>query len=160
METIKYPYTLLYWNAYLVYLQIFLSIDVLLRPVVAQGHKVLLYNRQVVGSIPTRGDGIFTYIYIFISLLWYSGKARCWVLPLNTPCLQNSAESGKWSVLTLGSLCLPCCVRDTAWSWYRYNFYKYFRQSVFIYLAANYWLARLFQFEEETSILSTIFDLT
>ena len=30
--------------------------------------------------------------------------------------LQNSAESGQRSVLTLGSLCLPCCVRDTAWS--------------------------------------------
>ena len=32
-------------------------------------------------------------------------------------CLQNSAESGEWNVLTLSSLCLPCCVRDTAWSW-------------------------------------------
>ena len=27
---------------------------------------------------------------------------------------KNSAESWEWSVLTLGSLCLPCCVRDTA----------------------------------------------
>ena len=27
---------------------------------------------------------------------------------------QNSAESGERSVLALGSLCLPCCVRDTA----------------------------------------------
>ena len=27
-------------------------------------------NRLVVGSIPTRGDEIFIYIYIFISLLW------------------------------------------------------------------------------------------
>ena len=28
-----------------------------------------------------------------------------------TQCLQNSAESGDRSVSTLGSLCLPCCVR-------------------------------------------------
>ena len=27
--------------------------------------------------------------------------------------LQNSAENGQQSDLTLGSLCLPCCVRDT-----------------------------------------------
>ena len=33
---------------------------------------------------------------------------------LNTQCLQNSAESGERSVLTLGFLCLPYCVRDTA----------------------------------------------
>ena len=35
-----------------------------------------------------------TYIYIFISSLWCGGKARRWVLPLKTQCLQNSAESG------------------------------------------------------------------
>ena len=45
-------------------------------------------------------------------------KARRWVLPLNTECLQNPAESGERSVLTLVSLCLPYCVRDTAWSWF------------------------------------------
>ena len=28
----------------------------------------------------------------------------------NTQCLQNSAESGKWSVVTQNSLCLPCYV--------------------------------------------------
>ena len=28
--------------------------------------------------------------------------------------LQNLSESGQRSVLTLGSLCLHCCVRDTA----------------------------------------------
>ena len=26
-------------------------------------------------------------------------------------------ETGERSVLTLGSLCLPCCVRNTVWSW-------------------------------------------
>ena len=31
-----------------------------------------------------------------------------------TQCLQNSTENGERSVLTLGSLCLPCCLRDTA----------------------------------------------
>ena len=42
---------------------------------------------------------------------------------LITQCLQNSAKSGERSVLALGSLCLPCCVRDTAWSWFWYFFY-------------------------------------
>ena len=42
---------------------------------------------------------------------------RRWVLPLSTQCLQNSAETGERSILTLGSLCLPCYVWDTAWSW-------------------------------------------
>ena len=31
-------------------------------------------NRLVVGSIPTRGDEIFIYIYIFISSLWSRGE--------------------------------------------------------------------------------------
>ena len=39
--------------------------------------------------------------------------------------MQNSAESGEQSVLTLGSLCLPCCVRDTAWSWFFLFFFYY-----------------------------------
>ena len=34
--------------------------------------------------------------------------------PFNTQCLQNSAVSGERSVLTLGSFCLPCCMRNTA----------------------------------------------
>ena len=70
------------------------------------------------GSNPTRGDKIFTYIYIFISSLWCQGKVRRWFPPFNTQCLQNSAKIGERSVLTLGALCLPCCVRDTAWSWF------------------------------------------
>ena len=92
------------------------------KPVVAQGHKVWLWNRLVVFSIPARGNeykmNIFIYIYIFIPLLWCRGKARRWVPPHNTQCLQNSAECGERSVLTLDSPCLPCCVRDTAWSWF------------------------------------------
>ena len=59
------------------------------------------------GSIPTRGSEIFMYIYIFISSLWCRGKARPCVPPLSTQCLQNLAESGERSVLTLDSLSLP-----------------------------------------------------
>ena len=31
----------------------------------------------------------------------------------------------KWGTecLTLGFLCLPCCVRDTAWSWFFFDFF-------------------------------------
>ena len=36
--------------------------------------------------------------------------------------LQKSAKSGERSVLTLGSLCLPCCVQDTAWNWLNFFF--------------------------------------
>ena len=32
-------------------------------------------NRLVVGSIPTRGDETFIYIYIFISSLWCRGES-------------------------------------------------------------------------------------
>ena len=84
----------------------------------ARGHRVWLQNRLVVGSIPTRGNKLFIYIYILISSLSCQGKARRWVQPLSTQCLQNSAESGERNVLTLGSLCLPCYVRDTMWSWF------------------------------------------
>ena len=59
-------------------------------------------------------------IYIFVSSLWCQDKARRWVPLLNTQGLQNSAESDERSVLTLGFLCPPCCVRDTAWSWLLY----------------------------------------
>ena len=71
-------------------------------------------------SIPTRGSIIIIIIYIFISSLWCRGKARRWVPPVSTQYPQNTAESGERSVLTLGSLCLPCCVQDTAWSWFIY----------------------------------------
>ena len=38
-------------------------------------------------------------------------EAQRWVPPLNTQFLQNLAENGDRSVLTLDSLYLPCCVR-------------------------------------------------
>ena len=50
--------------------------------------------------------------YLFTRELKF--KARRWVRPLNTQCHQNSSESGERNVLTLGSLCLHCCVRETA----------------------------------------------
>ena len=83
------------------------------------GAQSVIVNRLVMGPIPTQEDEIFIYIYIFISFLWCraKGKARRWVPPLNTKCLQKLAESGERSILILGSLCLPCCVRNTAWSW-------------------------------------------
>ena len=31
------------------------------------------------------------------------------------------AESKERSVLTLGSLCLPCCIRNTSCSWFNFN---------------------------------------
>ena len=92
-----------------------------MKPFVAQRHKVWLY-RLVVDSIPTRGNEIFIYIYIFISSLWCGDKARRWVPPINMQCLQNSAKSRKRTVLILASLCLPFCVRYTAWSWFWFNY--------------------------------------
>ena len=48
----------------------------------------------------SRRWNIYLNLY-FHSSLWCRGQARRWVLPLNTQCLQNSAESGERSVLTL-----------------------------------------------------------
>ena len=59
----------------------------------------------------SRRWNIYLNLYFhFFALV--SRLSRCWVLPLNRQCLQNSAESGECNVSTLGSLCLPCCVRD------------------------------------------------
>ena len=54
---------------------------------------------------------LFTFIFSFLRS-GVEAKARRWVPPPNTQCLQNSAESGQRSVLTLGSFCLHCCVRE------------------------------------------------
>ena len=40
----------------------------------------------------------------------------------NTQYLQNSRSWGTIYILTIGSLCLLCCERDTAWSWLKLNF--------------------------------------
>ena len=64
-------------------------------------------NRLVVGSISTRGDEIFINFCIFISSLWCRKESAA----MNST-IQHAMppEIGERSVLTLGSLCLPCCV--------------------------------------------------
>ena len=57
----------------------------------------------------------------YISSLCCRAKARRWVPLLNTQYLRSLTENREGSVSTLGSLCLPCCVRDTAWSWFYIN---------------------------------------
>ena len=63
----------------------------------ATGYEFDLYSRKL---------NIYLNVYFHL--------CRCRVPPLNTQFLQNSAESGRRIVLTLGSLCQTCCVRDTA----------------------------------------------
>ena len=72
------------------------------RPVVAQGHKRVTVDGQVVDSIPTRENEMFN---IFISSLWCRGNAGCGAPPLNTQCLQNIVGNGERSILILGSFC-------------------------------------------------------
>ena len=76
-------------------------------PVVALGHD----------RVNAIGWGFDSYsrklnILYFHSSLWCRGNNATLTEPLNTQCLQNSAENGEWSVLTLGSL--SCYLRDTA----------------------------------------------
>ena len=66
-------------------------------------------------DLHSRSWNIYLNLYFHFFALG-RGKARRWVLPLNMQCLQISAESGERSVLRLSSLCLPCCMRGTAWS--------------------------------------------
>ena len=73
---------------------------------------------------------------IYLKYFLSSSRVRRWVMLLNTPYLQYSAESGKRSVLTLGLLCLSCCVRDTAWSW----FILFKASIIFVhYYILNFW---------------------
>ena len=67
-------------------------------------------NRVVVGLMMKY---LFTIIFSFLRS-GVEAKVRSGVPALNTQCLQKLAESGERSLLILGSLCLPCCVRDTA----------------------------------------------
>ena len=52
-------------------------------------------------SIPIRRNEIFN---ILISSLWCRDKARRRVPPLNTQCLQNSAQKEERNVLTVGRI--------------------------------------------------------
>ena len=81
-----------------------------MRGAVAQSVPV---NRLVVGSIPTRGDEIFIYIYIFISSLWCRGESAA--LSSATQHAMPPEIGRKWGTECLntrfpGSLYLPCCV--------------------------------------------------
>ena len=94
-----------------------------MRSVVAQGKARVqvcdckrdwLWVRSPLGKIK-----IIISINIYRSnSLWCRGITRRWVPPLDAQCLRNSAESWERIVLTLCYLCPPCCVRDTAWSWF------------------------------------------
>ena len=70
----------------------------------AQGHKCVSVN--VIGC---RFDlhSIFLDLLFIFSFLQSGAEAKRGVVPpLNTQCLQKSAENGERSVLTLDSLCL------------------------------------------------------
>ena len=68
----------------------------------AQGHKSVPVNELVVGSIPTRGDEIFIYIYIFIQI---GGKCGTECLntrfPLPTLLCAGEAENKEKKVIDM-----------------------------------------------------------
>ena len=85
---------------------------------------LILIREDVVAQRQKRVNVWVRFLFEEIKYLLYwfvrSGvevQARRWVTPLNTQCLLNSAESGEWRVSTLGSLYLPCYMRDPLWSW-------------------------------------------
>ena len=68
----------------------------------------------------TRGDQKLILLYfVFLALV---SKTSVALSSAKAQYLQNSAENGERSVLTLDSLCLPCSVRDTARSYKKNNF--------------------------------------
>ena len=56
-----------------------------------------------------RGRGHCHYCYICFTLEALNSTPQTF-----RQCLENLPETGKWSVLALGSLYLPCNMRDTA----------------------------------------------
>ena len=52
-------------------------------------------------------EGMNYYYYIFDTSLWQQGKKNP---VLSFAHSKKLRESGEWSVLTLDSLCLPCCM--------------------------------------------------
>ena len=62
-------------------------------------------------------------IYISVCWLWSRGKA----LSSATQHAMSPECGGNWEngVLTLGSICLPCCVRNTTWSWFNFYYLLY-----------------------------------
>ena len=59
----------------------------------------------------SRRWNIYLHLYFYFFALVSRGKRG-----VEFRRRQKLAESGERSVLTLGSLCLPCCAQDTAWS--------------------------------------------
>ena len=67
---------------------------------------------------------------IYLNLYFHFFSIQHAVLP-------ESAEGGERSVLTLGSLCLPCCVRDTAWSKKNRSLIRFINTNLFIKYSAR-----------------------
>ena len=66
-------------------------------------------------SIPTRGNDIFNS---FISLLWSLVQAKCGIeFTTQQAILPEFSRKWRAECLTLGSLCQPCYIRNTACSW-------------------------------------------
>ena len=62
------------------------------------------------------------YFHFFALVSWQSAALRFatrHAMPQQSS--EYSAESGERNVLTLDSLCLPCYVWDTAWSWFNFD---------------------------------------
>ena len=88
--------------------------------------------------------------YLLKFIFPFLRSARRWVLPLNAQCLQNWAESGERSVLTIDSLCLPCCVRDTAWSWFIFLFISFSFEVKQSFYCPSVEILRLIMFKRKT----------
>ena len=65
------------------------------------GAQMVPVNRLVVGSILTRGDEIFIYIYIFISSLWCRGESAA--LSSATQHAMPPEIGGKWGTECLNT---------------------------------------------------------
>ena len=78
-------------------------------------HFVPLHHDTSHGATVSKIDQLFVPIkemkYLFKFIYLRSGVKGKHGVELHSPI---SAESGEWSVLTLSSVCLPCCVQDTA----------------------------------------------
>ena len=73
----------------------------------------LLLERDGCGFDPHSRERII--INVFISSLWHQGKKAAVEFRHSTRNVSKKwGESGERSMLTICSLCLSCCVRDTA----------------------------------------------
>ena len=70
------------------------------------------------GSIPKEIEELKYLLKIYIFFALVSRKSA--VLSSATQHAMPPEFGKKWGTecLTLGSLCLPCCMRDTPWSWF------------------------------------------